>query len=90
MQEIQNSEEVLLALRNGEILLTKSKNKVTFYAQKKEDSIIVRNENTNINVDLNLFKQLYLKQSFYVYEVESKDVFINEEKDEEYYRLWHK
>ncbi len=90
MQKLDCKEDVLYALKNNEIVISIVQGKPCYFAQIQENLLRVNSEQLNMKITYDMFYELYLNAPFYLYEVSKKEEVINEEKDEEYYRLWHK
>lgn len=89
MKKLESIEEVLYYLKEFEILVTIADKKKVFF-RRKDDRIRVRVEGLSYSLNVEEFKDLYGTCTFYVYEKESEEVFIDKEKDDEYYSWWHK
>lgn len=90
MQKLERYEDVKYALQSNEIIVCFDKKKTTYFALMQSGMIRMSGEHINAKITQEAFEKLYFNTTFYVYENNKKEVFINEEKDEEYYRLWHK
>lgn len=84
MEKINSFNEVLLALKDGEILTT---NKIDRYILKKK-KVYVYNNGTSFVLSLEDFKELYEKKTFFIFREEG--TFIDNDKDEAYYRYYRK
>lgn len=82
MEPIVSFMEVLQYLKDQEILYSVSKGVITYYYQK-ENVIAIKNPNSHYKISLDEFKDLFRKETFYLYI--PKDEGVNTEKDEEYY-----
>ena len=89
MKKLEFLEEVLYYLKEYEILVSIADKKKVFF-RRKEDRIRVRVEGLSYSLSVEEFKELYGTYTFYVYEKEEDEVFIDKEKDDEYYSWWHK
>lgn len=89
MKKLETLEEVIYYLKEYEIVVTISDKKKVFF-RRKEDRIRVRVEGLSYSLNLEEFKNLYGNCTFYLYEKESDEIFIDKEKDDEYYSWWHK
>ncbi len=84
MEKLNSIQEALLALKDKEILTT---NKIDRYVFKR-NNIYVYSNGTSFVLTLDDFKDLYKEKTFYVYKEEGS--FIDNEKDEAYYRYYRK
>lgn len=84
MEKLNSLNEVLLALKDGEILTS---NKVDRYILKNK-KIYVYNNGTSFVLSLEDFKDLYEKKTFYLFKEEG--ALIDNDKDEAYYRYYRK
>ncbi len=84
MEKLNSLNEVLLALKDGEILTT---NKIDRYLFKKK-KVYVFNNGTSFVLTLDDFKELYEKKTFYIFKEEG--ALIDNDKDEAYYRYYRK
>lgn len=82
MEPIVSFGEVLQYLKDQEIVYTVSKGMITYFYQK-EAVISIKNPNSHYKISLEEFKELFKKETFYLYI--PKDEAVNIEKDEEYY-----
>lgn len=89
MKKLETLEEVVYYLKEYEILVTVSDKKKVFF-RRSEDRIRVRLDGLSYSLSLAEFKELYGTCTFYLYEEEKEEVFIDKEKDDEYYSWWHK
>lgn len=84
MEKLNNIQEAILALKDKEILTTNKKDRYVF----KKNNIYVYNNGTSFVLTLDDFKELYKEKTFYIFEEESS--FIDNDKDEAYYRYYRK
>ena len=84
MEKLNNIQEAILALKDKEILSTNKKDRYVF----KRNNIYVYNNGTSFVLTLDDFKELYKEKTFYVFEEEGS--FIDNDKDEAYYRYYRK
>lgn len=84
MERLNNIQEAILALKDKEILTTNKKDRYVF----KKNNIYVYNNGTSFVLTLDDFKELYKEKAFYVFEEEGS--FIDNDKDEDYYRYYRK
>lgn len=84
MEKINSFKEVLLALKDKEILTTKIKDKFVF----KKGKIYCYTNGSSFSLDVDDFIDLYKDEVFYIYEEEGAS--IDEDKDEAYYRYYRK
>ncbi len=84
MEKLNNIQEAILALKDKEILTTNKKDRYVF----KRNNIYVYNNGTSFVLTLDDFKELYKEKTFYVFEEEGS--FIDNDKDEAYYRYYRK
>ena len=84
MQELKNIYEAINALKDKEILVT---NKNDRFILSKDKILHLFNGNS-IKMELNDFKELYKDVTFYIYE--DNNIYIDNEKDEAYYRYYKK
>lgn len=82
MEPIALFSEVLQYLKDQEIIYSVSKGVITYYYQKG-NIIAIKNPNSHYKISLDEFKELFRKETFYLYI--PKDEGVNVEKDEEYY-----
>ena len=83
MEAIKSFDEVLVLLKDREIVATKQDGVVTFCSYK-DGQIRCKQANGYYVLSLNMFMELFSKQTFYLYEKQN-DEGINTEKDVEYY-----
>lgn len=79
MKKIDNFHQVIQYLNDKEIVLTADR--TSFYIKGKH--IAVNGKNSHYLLSYEDFKNLYQKETFYVYE--PTDETVNTEKDDEYY-----
>ncbi len=84
MEKLNNIQEAILALKDKEILTTNKKDRYVF----KKNNIYVYNNGTSFVLTLDDFKELYKEKTFYIFEEEGS--FIDNDKDEVYYRYYRK
>ncbi len=84
MEKLNNIQEAILALKDKEILTTNKKDRYVF----KKNNIYVYNNGTSFVLTLDDFKELYKEKTFYIFEEEGS--FIDNDKDEAYYRYYRK
>ena len=84
MEKLNNKQEAILALKDKEILTTNKKDRYVF----KKNNIYVYNNGTSFVLTLDDFKELYKEKTFYIFEEEGS--FIDNDKDEAYYRYYRK
>ena len=89
MKKLEFWDEVVYYLNEYEILVCVSDHKKVFF-RKKEDRIRVRVEGLSYSLSYEEFKELYGSCTFYLFEEEKEEVYIDKEKDDEYYSWWHK
>lgn len=89
MKTLMNFEEVLYHLKKQEILFL-FLNRQKFFFALQEDKVKIKSEHSNCIIPLKEFCELYESSIFYLYEEMEEEEKINKEKDDEYYRLWHK
>ena len=83
MQKLNDINEVLHYLNDGEIITSNGKDQ---YIQKNR-KIYYYNNGNHYSLDLKDFKDLYKHNVFYLYE---ETILVDDKKDEEYYRYYHK
>ena len=83
MQKLRDINEALAYLKEGEVLTENGTNRFVM----KGDRISCYDRGTRFSLDPGEFRELYLKNSFYLYE---ETVAIDETKDEAYYRYYRK
>ena len=83
MQKLEEMDEIIFALKQGDMLTCDGKDRFVY----KKQRVYCYNQGTRFGMDLDEFKELYRKQVFYVYE---EQIEIDEEKDEAYYRYYPK
>ena len=83
MQRLKDIAEVLVYLKEGEILTENGTNRFVL----RNGRISCYENGTRFSLELEEFKELYQKNSFYLYE---ETVQIDEENDEAYYRYYRK
>lgn len=84
MNKLENISEVLEALKNHEILTI---NKEDFYILKN-NKICCYKKGTSFMLMIDDFIDLYKTKTFFIYE--NENVFIDDDKDENYYRYYRK
>lgn len=84
MEKIESFREVVFHLKDLEVLTTPKKD----YFVYKNKKVYRYFNGSSFCLTLDDFKQLYSKETFYVYE--NDDVFIDNDKDEAYYRYYKK
>ena len=84
MEKLNNIQEAILALKDKEILSTNKKDRYVF----KKNNIYVYNNGTSFVLTLDDFKELYKEKTFYIFIEEGS--FIDNDKDEAYYRYYRK
>lgn len=89
MKKLDSIDEVLFYLKESEIVFIFMERKRTFFCLKN-DKVSVRGENSSYIISLEMFLELYQSYPFYLFEQKKEEIEIDKEKDEEYYRLWHK
>lgn len=89
MKKLRNFEEVLYHLKRQEILILFLNAQKFFFALNK-GNVKIKSEHSTCVIPLNEFCELYESSIFYLYEEIEEEEEINKEKDDEYYRLWHK
>ena len=83
MQRLRDISEALAYLKDGEILTENGTNRFLM----REGRISCFDRGTRFSLNLGEFRELYQKNSFYLYE---ETVLIDETKDEAYYRYYRK
>ena len=81
MQRLENFSQVIQYLNDKEIVMLRDH--TSFYI--KGSRIMVNGLNTSYSLSFEEFRDLFQKETFYVYEPDNDG--INSEKDDEYY-LW--
>ncbi len=84
MEKLNNIQEAILALKDNEILTTNKKDRYVF----KRSNVYVYHNGTSFVLTLDDFKELYKEKTFYIFEEEGS--FIDNDKDEAYYRYYRK
>lgn len=84
MEKLNSFNEALLALKDKEILTTNKKDRFVF----KKSNVYVYNNGTSFVLTLDDFNELYKEKTFYIFEEEGS--FIDNDKDEAYYRYYRK
>ncbi len=82
MEPIVSFMEVLQYLKDQEIIYSVNRGVITYYYQRN-DIVAIKNPNSHYKISLEEFKELFRKETFYLYI--PKDEGVNVEKDEEYY-----
>lgn len=85
MNDLIKIDDITLAiklLKDGEILVNKKQNKLTYFAFKK-DKIHCQNSSLSFNISIQDFKSIYKDAIFYIYNFEDNSIDLK--KDEEYY-----
>ena len=83
MQKLKDINEVTNYLKQGEIVTSNGKNQFIL----KNKKIYCYSDGTHYNLDFKDFVDLYLNETFYLYE---EEVLVDDKKDEEYYRYYRK
>ena len=83
MQKLRDINEAMVYLKEGEMLTENGTNRFVML----DGRISCYDSGTRFSLDLKEFKELYQKNSFYLYE---ETVQIDEDKDEAYYRYYRK
>ena len=83
MQKLRDINEAMAYLKEGEILTENGTNRFVL----RDDRISCYENGTRFSLELDEFRELYQKNSFYLYE---ETVQIDEDKDEAYYRYYRK
>ena len=83
MEKLNDIGEAIAYLKQGDIVSTNGKDQLIL----KDKKICRYNDGTYFSLSLNDFLDLYKNSNFYLYE-DSK--YIDEEKDEAYYRYYKK
>jgi len=81
MERIELFTDVLQYLKDGIVLCIKNP-KLT-YLFLKDNEVIVKNSNSRYSIPLNQLKEMFGKETFYVYQDNQESV--DTQKDEEYY-----
>lgn len=84
MEKLETFTEVLLSLKDKEVLTTNKKDRYIL----KKDKIYVYREGTSFVLTLKDFKDLYNEKTFFVFKEEG--TYIDNDKDEAYYRYYRK
>ena len=84
MQEYFKINEALKLLKEKEILTANGKDQFVYRSGK----VICRFNGNSLTLTIDMFLELYRDQVFYIYEDDK--VFIDDGKDEDYYRYYHK
>ncbi len=84
MEKLNSLNEVLLALKDKEILTTNKKDRYVF----KKNNVYVYSEGTSFVLNIDDFKDLYKEKTFYIFEEEGS--YIDNDKDYDYYRYYRK
>ena len=84
MEKINSFSEVIIHLKEKEILTTKNKD---FFVYKKEKVFRYFNGSC-FAISIEDFIELYKKETFFIYE--ESGTFIDNDKDEAYYRYYKK
>ncbi len=83
MQKLRDINEAMAYLKEGEILTENGTNRFVL----REERISCYENGTRFSLDPDEFRELYQKNSFYLYE---ETVQIDEDKDKAYYRYYRK
>ncbi|MBO4920160.1 MAG: hypothetical protein J5365_08420 [Erysipelotrichaceae bacterium] len=83
MQKLRDINEALAYLKEGEIITENGMNRFVMRGER----VSCYDSGTRFSLELNEFRELYQKNSFYLYE---ETVQIDEDKDEAYYRYYKK
>ena len=84
MEKLETFTEVLLSLKDKEVLTTNKKDRYIL----KKDQIYVYREGTSFVLTLEDFRDLYQEKTFFVFKEEG--TYIDNDKDEAYYRYYRK
>lgn len=84
MEKLETFTEVLLSLKDKEVLTTNKKDRYIL----KKDKIYVYREGTSFVLSLEDFRDLYQEKTFFVFKEEGP--YIDSDKDEAYYRYYRK
>ena len=84
MEKLETFTEVLLSLKDKEVLTTNKKDRYIL----KKDKIYVYREGTSFVLTLEDFRDLYQENTFFVFKEEG--AYIDNDKDEAYYRYYRK
>lgn len=84
MEKLRNIFEAVDYLKSGETCITNEKHIIKF----RNNGYRISLNGANYRIKEDEFKELFSKMDFYLYE--SKDMFIDPKKDEEYYSFKHK
>lgn len=84
MEKLETFTEVLLSLKDKEVLTTNKKDRYIL----KKDKIYVYIEGTSFVLTLEDFRDLYQEKTFFVFKEEG--AYIDNDKDEAYYRYYRK
>lgn len=84
MEKLETFTEVLLSLKDKEVLTTNKKDRYIL----KKDKIYVYREGASFVLSLEDFRDLYQEKTFFVFKEEG--TYIDNDKDEAYYRYYRK
>ncbi len=84
MEKLRSLAEALDYLKNGQLLVNGRKEQ--FYY--KNERIYIRNQGSSYSLNIDEFIQLFKDTVFYIYQ--DNDISIDDQKDEAYYRYYHK
>lgn len=83
MEKLENINEAIEYLKQGDIVSSNGKDQFVI----KNKKVFRYDNGTSFSLSLNDFYELYKNNNFYLYE---DSVYIDEEKDEAYYRYYKK
>lgn len=83
MEKLENINEAIEYLKQGDIVSSNGKDQFVI----KNNKVFRYDNGTSFSLSLNDFYELYKNNNFYLYE---DSVYIDEEKDEAYYRYYKK
>lgn len=83
MQKLNDINEAISYLRDGDIITSTGKDQLVF----KNNKVYIYNQGNHFGLEIKDFMELYKKTVFYLYE---DAITIDEEKDEAYYRYYKK
>lgn len=84
MEKLETFAQVLLALKDREVITTDKKDRYIL----KNDKVYCFKEGTSFILTLEDFKDLYQEKTFFIYKEEG--AYIDADKDEAYYRYYRK
>ena len=84
MEKLNSINEAIFHLKEKEVLTTSKKD----YFVYKKDRVYRYFDGSCFTLDIDDFKELYRQENFYIYE--DDNVYIDNDKDEAYYRYYKK